>query len=85
MDMDTKSIGAGAFKQGCLAILDEVAEHQREVIITKRGKPVAKLVPVTSSAEREQEILRRLRGKGCVLVSEEELLRPVDAEWEALG
>ena len=44
MSMSAKTVPAGAFKQGCLRILDEVAETHREVVITKRGKPVAKLV-----------------------------------------
>lgn len=41
-----KTMGAAAFKAHCLAVLDEVQEHGEEVIITKRGKPVAKLVPL---------------------------------------
>jgi len=68
--MSTKSIPAGAFKQGCLRILDEVAETHGEVVITKRGRPVAKLVPVQPEREREAKILERLRGKSRMLVSE---------------
>jgi len=83
--MDAKSIPAGEFKQRCLAILDEVAETHQEVIVTKRGKPVARLVPVVSDAEREAEILASLRGRGKVLVGEEEFLRPssLDASWQS--
>jgi prevent-host-death family protein len=44
--MKIKTIPAGAFKARCLAIMDEVAARREAVIITKRGKPVAKLVPV---------------------------------------
>jgi prevent-host-death family protein len=44
--MKTKTIAAGSFKARCLAIMDEVAAKREAVIITKRGKPVAKLVPV---------------------------------------
>jgi prevent-host-death family protein len=44
--MKTKTIPAGTFKARCLAIMDEVAAKREAVIITKRGKPVAKLVPV---------------------------------------
>jgi len=45
--MDKKQeIAAGEFKARCLALLDEVAETGREIIVTKRGKPVAKLVPL---------------------------------------
>ncbi len=41
-------IQAGEFKARCLAILDEVAETGQQVIVTKRGKPVARLVPLDS-------------------------------------
>lgn len=85
--MSTKTIPAGAFKQGCLRILDEVAETHGEVVITKRGKPVAKLVPVKQEKEREEEILAKLRGKARMLVSEREFLRPLTSEagWDLEG
>jgi prevent-host-death family protein len=44
-----KTLAAGKFKAVCLQTLDEVAETKRPVVITKRGKPVAKLVPITSA------------------------------------
>lgn len=40
-----KSIAAGKFKDVCLKTLDDVARTRTSVVITKRGKPVAKLVP----------------------------------------
>lgn len=85
--MSIKTIPAGAFKQGCLRILDEVAESHQEVVITKRGRPVAKLVPVKQDGEREEEILAVLRGKSRMLVGEEEFLQPltVDAGWDLEG
>ncbi len=45
--MDARSISASEFKAKCLGLLDEVSEHGSEVVITKRGKPVARLVPVS--------------------------------------
>jgi prevent-host-death family protein len=42
-----KRIPAGKFKDTCLKTLDEVAETRTPVMITKRGRPIAKLVPVT--------------------------------------
>jgi prevent-host-death family protein len=45
-----KTIAAGKFKDTCLQTLDEVAANRRPVVITKRGRPVAKLVPIVSSA-----------------------------------
>jgi prevent-host-death family protein len=61
--MKPKTIPAGAFKARCLAIMDEVQSKREAVVITKRGKPVAKLVPV----EKEQdEIFGFLKGKGKI-------------------
>jgi prevent-host-death family protein len=47
-----KSIAAGKFKDVCLKTLDEVAKTKTPVIITKRGQPVAKLVPYVKGATR---------------------------------
>jgi prevent-host-death family protein len=48
-----KSIAAGKFKNVCLKTLDEVAATKTSVVITKRGRPVAKLVPyVQTSTQR---------------------------------
>jgi prevent-host-death family protein len=44
--MDIKHIAAADFKANCLRLMDEVAHERRPIIITKRGKPIAKLVPV---------------------------------------
>jgi prevent-host-death family protein len=47
-----KTVAAGRFKNTCLRLLDEVAENREAVVITKRGRPVAKLVPVTPAKAR---------------------------------
>ena len=41
-----KTVAAGEFKAKCLQIMDEVASGREPVLITKRGKPVARLVPI---------------------------------------
>jgi len=84
--MTKKSMGAGAFKQVCLSLLDEVADAKTEVTITKRGRPVARLVPIVSAKEREDQILAALRGRGRMAVSEPDFLRPSSdlAPWSAL-
>lgn len=43
-----KTLAAGRFKDVCLQTLDEVANTRRPVVITKRGRPVARLVPVAA-------------------------------------
>jgi prevent-host-death family protein len=62
--MKTKTIAAGAFKARCLAIMDEVQAKRQAVVITKRGKPVAKLVPVEQ--DEKDEIFGFFKGKGKI-------------------
>ena len=47
-----KSIAAGKFKNVCLKMLDDVATTKTAVVITKRGRPVAKLVPYVEPARK---------------------------------
>jgi prevent-host-death family protein len=56
-----KTISARSFKAHCLAVVPEVQIKRESVIITKHGKPVAKLVPVDS---RTDEIYGFMKGKG---------------------
>jgi prevent-host-death family protein len=58
-----KKIAAGSFKAHCLAIMDEVQSKRETVLITKHGKPVAKLVPVNKDID---EIYNFLGGKGAI-------------------
>ena len=58
-----KTIAAGSFKVHCLAIMDEVQSKRQAVLITKRGKPVAKLVPV---GKEKDDIFGFMKGKGTV-------------------
>ena len=55
-----KKLAAGAFKANCLAVMDEVQSKRVSVLITKRGRPVAKLVPVN---EEKDDIFGFLAGK----------------------
>lgn len=41
-----RSIPAGEFKATCLALLDEVARTRQPLMVTKRGRPVAQIIPV---------------------------------------
>ena len=82
--MDIKPIPIGQFKQQCLAIVERVARTRRPVVISKRGKPVARLVPLETERETEEAILAELRtGEGGMLVDEDELLAPTSeiAPW----
>jgi prevent-host-death family protein len=84
--MAKRTIAAGDFKQGCLAMIDQVAETKDEIVITKRGKPVARLVPLEDPREHERQLLASWRGKARQLVSDDELVEPSSglARWAAL-
>jgi prevent-host-death family protein len=70
------AIGAGEFKAKCLQLLDDVAAQRGTLVITKHGKPVAKLMPI----EPEQKLFGAL--KGSVLTATD-LVSPIDVEWDA--
>ena len=53
-----KQIGAARFKERCLSLLDEVGPGG--IVITKRGKPVAKLIPFASDSA---SLIGSLKGK----------------------
>ena len=56
--MAMKRIAAAKFKEQCLALLDEVGPDG--IVITKRGKPVAKLIPLASDSA---SLIGSLKGK----------------------
>lgn len=58
-----KKMAAGSFKTNCLAVMDEVQAKRETVVITKHGRPVARLVPVIAETD---EIYNFLAGKGAV-------------------
>lgn len=61
-----KQIAASRFKEKCLAIIDEVGEDG--IVITKHGKPVAKLIPIRAeSAELIGVLKEHLKIKGDLL------------------
>jgi len=59
-----KKMAAGAFKAKCLAVMDEVQAKRETIVITKHGKPVAKLVPVDGETD---DIYNFLAGKGKII------------------
>ena len=73
---ETRTMKASEFKAKCLALMDEIAESGEEIVITKRGKPVAKLAPW----ERKP---RTLFGAGGEIAIHGDIIEPIDVEWEA--
>jgi prevent-host-death family protein len=71
-----KKIAAGEFKARCLALMEDVRSTREPIVITKRGKPVAKLVPVES---KKDDWIGRLNGVFKIVGDIES---PIDG-WES--
>lgn len=61
-----KTITAARFKTHCLALLDDVAETRQPLTVTKRGKPVATLVPALGTA-RHGSLVGSVQFKGDIV------------------
>ena len=74
-------IPAGTFKAQCLRIMEEVRLTRTEVTITKRGVPVARLVPIESEAP---ELFDCMSGQAAI---DGDLVAPTTEPeaWEASG
>lgn len=70
----SRTMTATQFKAECLGVLDAVASTGEAVVVTKRGRPVARVV---SAAAPD------LRGSVKVLVSDDELIEPIAEPWDA--
>jgi prevent-host-death family protein len=71
-----KQIAAGAFKAHCLAVMKKVQATGEPVIVTKRGEPVVKVVPVESE---KTDIFGFMMGKVKILGDVES---PIPVEWK---
>jgi prevent-host-death family protein len=73
--MSTRTVPASQFKAQCLAMLDEVAATGEEIVVTKRGRAVARVSAATAPES--------LRGSVTFSVSDEDLIEPIDVVWDA--
>jgi prevent-host-death family protein len=78
--MSMKKIAAGEFKIRCLALMEDVRSTRQPIMITKRGKPVAKLVPVE---EPKDDFIGRLKGMFEQVGDIESPIEP--GTWESSG
>lgn len=71
-----RTVAAGEFKQHCLALLDQVAETGLAIVVTKRGRPVARVVPIETEASP-------LGGSIRILAENEDDLISTGESWYA--
>jgi prevent-host-death family protein len=80
MEETMKTMPAGEFKAKCLRVMEEVKKYRTPVVITKKGKPVAKLVP----ADEPRDIFGCMADKFKIVGDiEAPVLPPLD-EWDVV-
>jgi prevent-host-death family protein len=62
--MPMQKIPAARFKSQCLALMEQVAQSGRPIVVTKHGKPIVQITPVEHD---EDEIFGFLKGKGRIV------------------
>jgi prevent-host-death family protein len=75
MTMVMPEISASRFKAQCLALLDDVAGGGEEIVVTKHGRPVARVVAIAQPPA--------LEGSVTFHVAPDELVAPLDVAWDA--
>ena len=78
--MVIKTIAAGTFKARCLRLMDEVQSTRQPLLITKKGRPVAKLIPAN---EPPDDIFGCMRDQVEIVGDIESPVVPLE-DWEAL-
>ena len=76
--MDEDSVTASELKARCAEIIRRVERQRTPVTLTKRGRPVARIVPV--DAEERTELFGFAKGSISVLG---DIVEPVGVIWEA--
>jgi prevent-host-death family protein len=75
-----KKIAAAKFKAQCLKVMEQVRTTREPVLITKRGQPLAKLVPAERTAD---DFIGRLEGVFTIVGDIESPIVPLE-DWDAL-
>lgn len=73
----TRVIPAGEFKARCLKLMDEVRDLGTEIVITKHGRPVARMVPAQAA---KAPVFGSMKGTLTILG---DVIAPVDVDWES--
>ena len=81
-----RQMAAGEFKAKCLAIMDELNETGRPLIITKRGVPVMKAVPIRNAKKKKDDFFGRLKGIVEIVGDPDDLINPIFPleDWDML-
>ncbi len=72
----TRTFKASEFKAKCLRLMDELAESGGEIVITKHGRAIARLVPYR---ERPESLFGIDRGRIEIM---DDIIEPIEVAWE---
>lgn len=75
--LESRKVPASAFKNSCLQLIDRVRQTREEIVVTKYGQPVAKLV---AFEEGTAKIFGHLAGSVTI---RGDVVAPVEVEWNA--
>lgn len=75
--MSEQTVMASVFKERCLAFLQQVSITGEPITVTKRGKPVARLVPIKAAAPQD------MRGSVRLIAKEDAAYYSTGERWEA--
>lgn len=73
-----KTMKAGEFKAKCLKVMDQVSDSGDPVVITKHGKAVAQLVPMT---QKPKTLFGAMAGE---IEISGDIISPIEGEWDAV-
>lgn len=74
---DATVVSAAEFKTHCLQLMEQVRQDRREVVVTKYGRPVARLVPYE---EEQRDIFGWMRGTVTI---HGDIIGPTGEVWDA--
>ncbi len=81
-----RQMAAGEFKAKCLAVMDEVNETGRPLVVTKRGHPVIQVVPIRNGGKKKDGFFGRLKGIIEIVGDPDDLVKPIFPleDWDML-
>lgn len=74
---NSTTVSVSNFKAHCLEYVEHANQDRAEYIVTKRNKPVARLIPIKENTFR----YGKMKGTGAIIG---DIMSPIDAEWDAL-
>jgi prevent-host-death family protein len=75
MEETMETLSVSKFKATCLSVLEEVKTKKKRVCITKRGEPIAEIVPVNTKE-------KKVPLKGCVTFIGDIVSPVAEDDWE---